>query len=492
MVPEPVPDAVLAAVGDMMQQVALIGSADEAERDAMYDQLAAMLAAAGMEGAASPATTQAAPATPGDSAASIDPISLECERLALMLQLRKSFEREVVTAMGIPPCNEMLNAWLFVQLARSHAAGLVTDEFLFVPLQPLSDGLDATSPLAKYVTRMVARDQAAAAQRAANAADASTSSSAPASSASTVASASASSTMPEALLQSCVPLRQVIFDPNAFKAAAVAVTGTCVLLDDDRMDISQDGAKLIVALGPELDDASRQLVTGGGSGSPALVGSRVVVRGKVKKQQRRTFLVAERVALISAPEEREQQQTQAQAANVTDGTPPSDATASSTLQNLDVAAVATRLDGWLRGQWDETRRLLATRTTTRGEGASAAAPPVVRSSAKEDGSAYTVRLEPPPRGQQSSHTINGRTLAKLRRGCVGDAAGDAGDAGDAGAAGDDAASQFDASLWRLLHRYSAFFGPHAGEGAGWQLATPPAAMERLTTDLGAPRPRHSR
>lgn len=242
---------------------------------------------------------------------------METERLALMLQLRKSFEREVVAAMGIQPCNEMLNAWLFVQLARSHSAGLVTDEYLFVPLEPLSERIDATSPLAKYVTRMIDREQAAA----------------------------------------------------ALKAAT----------------------------------------------------------------------------------------------KLADEEPPQKTTAS-TLQGLDVAAVATRLDGWLRRQWTETRRLLATRAML-GEGAGSAAP-VVCSSAKDDGSAYTVRLDPPPRGQQSSHTINGRTLAKLRRGYVGEAA------------------SFDMLLWRLLHRYSAFFGPHAGEGAGWQLATPPAAMEALTSDLG--------
>ena len=60
-------------------------------------------------------------------------IALELTRHAHLLQLRKAFEREAIAALGRPPCNEMLNAWLFVQLARSHAAGLVQQEYLFGP-----------------------------------------------------------------------------------------------------------------------------------------------------------------------------------------------------------------------------------------------------------------------------------------------------------------------------------------------------------------------
>ena len=49
-------------------------------------------------------------------------------------------------------------------------------------------------------------------------------------------------------------------------------------------------------------------------------------------------------------------------------------------------------------------------------------------------------------------------------------------------AGSDEAD-FDARLWLLLHRYSILFGPASGEGRGWQLATPPRAMEQLGADF---------
>ena len=39
-------------------------------------------------------------------------------------------------------------------------------------------------------------------------------------------------------------------------------------------------------------------------------------------------------------------------------------------------------------------------------------------------------------------------------------------------------------LWLLLHRYATMFGPHSGEGRGWQLATPPGAMDAFGADFG--------
>ena len=89
-------------------------------------------------------------------------------------------------------------------------------------------------------------------------------------------------------------VRQVIFDAFACKNTLVAVAGTCVLLDADRMDISQDGARLIVALGPRLDGASRAVV------NSLVLAANVVVRGKVMKKQRRTYVVADQVELAPA------------------------------------------------------------------------------------------------------------------------------------------------------------------------------------------------
>ena len=86
---------------------------------------------------------------------------------------------------------------------------------------------------------------------------------------------------------SAVSLRHVIFNPVAFKNAPVVVCGTVVLLDKDRMDLSQDGAKLIVELS-QLDEAVLRSLK---------LSAKVLVRGRVHKQQRRTYMVAERVAL---------------------------------------------------------------------------------------------------------------------------------------------------------------------------------------------------
>ena len=92
-------------------------------------------------------------------------IHLEVRRQALMLSLRKAFEREVIALTSRPPANEALNAWLFTQIARSHAAGIVADgdEQLFVPLVAASDSVGAEGhdgaawPLVKYLLRARAR-----------------------------------------------------------------------------------------------------------------------------------------------------------------------------------------------------------------------------------------------------------------------------------------------------------------------------------------------
>ena len=94
-------------------------------------------------------------------------------------------------------------------------------------------------------------------------------------------------------------LRELLFDPARFlPLPAVCVTGTVVVLDQQpaeghfRMDISADGAKLIVNL-EFLDNASFERLLTPGFG----IGSAVVLVGKVVKQQRRTFLEARTLRL---------------------------------------------------------------------------------------------------------------------------------------------------------------------------------------------------
>lgn len=84
-------------------------------------------------------------------------------------------------------------------------------------------------------------------------------------------------------------IRQVIFSPSDYLNGSTTVSGVIVLLDVSlgRMDISHDGAKMIVDVGN---------VT---SAEGLREGSQVLVKGLVKKQQRRTFLAAEHVENIS-------------------------------------------------------------------------------------------------------------------------------------------------------------------------------------------------
>ena len=72
-------------------------------------------------------------------------VARELRRTAEVLTLRKALERHVVAATQRPPANEAFNAWVFCNLARSHAAGLPEGEHLFVPLAAPSSW-----PLSKY------------------------------------------------------------------------------------------------------------------------------------------------------------------------------------------------------------------------------------------------------------------------------------------------------------------------------------------------------
>ena len=89
--------------------------------------------------------------------------------------------------------------------------------------------------------------------------------------------------------------KQVIFDPASFfKRSDTTVTGTVVLLDTElgRMDVSGDGAKLIVQIAA-LDPQSVSILR---------LGAQVSVTGCVKKQNRRTFLEAQCAVAVSGGE----------------------------------------------------------------------------------------------------------------------------------------------------------------------------------------------
>ena len=82
--------------------------------------------------------------------------------------------------------------------------------------------------------------------------------------------------------------RQVLFDPASFLKSEVTVVGEVVLLESDRMDITRDGAKLIIQIGHL---GSRVPVE-------ASCTCTVAVTGTVKKQQRRTFMEASSIAVL--------------------------------------------------------------------------------------------------------------------------------------------------------------------------------------------------
>ena len=96
---------------------------------------------------------------------------------------------------------------------------------------------------------------------------------------------------------SSVTLRTVILDPLKY-SDSVTVIGTVVLVDLAivRMDIAHDGAKLALQL-DHLDEASRRVV----AELTAFMADRpqVAVTGAVRKQQRRTYMQATRVSIVT-------------------------------------------------------------------------------------------------------------------------------------------------------------------------------------------------
>ena len=120
-------------------------------------------------------------------------------------------------------------------------------------------------------------------------------------------------------------------------------------------------------------------------------------------------------------------------------------------------AIAREGDAFLREQWNAARSRLTEAppiTTTR-----------VCARINDDGS-QRVWLDPPPGGQRADHLINAGCASRLRSAFIGEE------------------NEYEPRLFLLLQRYSILFGPHSSEGRGWQLATPPIAMEHLTSDFG--------
>ena len=90
-----------------------------------------------------------------------------------------------------------------------------------------------------------------------------------------------------------ITLQQVLFDPAAFLCASDVITcGRIVVLDLDlkRIDITDQGAKLIVDIG-KLDESSFHRLTS----EELTLGSVVTVTGSVKKANRRTFMQARKL-----------------------------------------------------------------------------------------------------------------------------------------------------------------------------------------------------
>lgn len=88
----------------------------------------------------------------------------------------------------------------------------------------------------------------------------------------------------------CASISDTIFDPAAFLNKTIVVEGRCVMLDRElkRMDISDAGAKLICRL-DQVDTSDVAKL------SEASV---VRVTGMIKKEQRRTFILAQSVAHV--------------------------------------------------------------------------------------------------------------------------------------------------------------------------------------------------
>ena len=123
-------------------------------------------------------------------------------------------------------------------------------------------------------------------------------------------------------------------------------------------------------------------------------------------------------------------------------------------------ALAESTDLWLRSRWAECRAQLD------GEAANVPAAIQVHGGHVGNDGSYRVYLEPRPPRQRSEHTVNAERFCILRAGYV------------------ECDEQFDTRLFLLMHRYATLFGPHSTEGRGWQLATPPSAMDLLGSDFG--------
>jgi len=91
----------------------------------------------------------------------------------------------------------------------------------------------------------------------------------------------------------CVSLREAIFDPAALARRKVRVVGTVVLVDLElgRIDVSHDGAKLIVRIGQVASKDAAAAVR---------VLDTVAVTGTVLGEQRRTFMDASGIQIFPA------------------------------------------------------------------------------------------------------------------------------------------------------------------------------------------------
>ena len=91
-------------------------------------------------------------------------------------------------------------------------------------------------------------------------------------------------------------IRHVLFDPAAFLHSSVTVVGAVAMMDAKlgRVDVAHDGAKLIVQIG-SLEDSSLLRIENG----EIDVSSFVAITGRIKKQQRRTYMEATSVEVVT-------------------------------------------------------------------------------------------------------------------------------------------------------------------------------------------------
>lgn len=95
--------------------------------------------------------------------------------------------------------------------------------------------------------------------------------------------------------------REAILHSSDLLRTVIHVRGTAVLVDPERMrlDISHNGAKLIVRLPPDLPEGIFLVDDFGGTRADCVTakdiiknGTVVTVKGRLRKEQRRTFLEA--------------------------------------------------------------------------------------------------------------------------------------------------------------------------------------------------------